>query len=103
MQALYQAELRPLPLIGTAFAKDDVALPKAQLAPDDITALPPAPDVQALRVQMLQPHINLLLRIPRRSSLPDALRKLPKRHALPPRATEERERGPGGIGLHGCK
>jgi hypothetical protein len=52
---------------------------------------------------MLQPHINLLLRIPRRSSLPDALRKLPKRHALPPRATEERERGPGGIGLHGCK
>lgn len=95
------AELRhgQFPLIGAAFAKDDVALPKAQLAPDDIAALPPAPDVQALRVQMLQPHINLLLRILRLRPLPNALRKLPKRHALPPRAVEERERGPGGVGL----
>ena len=43
------------PLIGAAFAKDDVALAKAQLAPDDIAALPSAPDVQALRVQCSSP------------------------------------------------
>ena len=31
--------------------------------------------------------------------LPDALGKLPKRHALPARSVKERERGPGGVGL----
>jgi len=46
-----------------AICDDQVALPKARLATDDIAALPPAPDVQALRVQMLQSQINLLLRI----------------------------------------
>jgi hypothetical protein len=59
---------------------------------------PAAPDVEALRIQMLQPHLNLLLRILRLRPLPDALRKRPKRHALPAGAVEERERGPGGVG-----
>lgn len=88
-----------LSLIGPAAAKDDVALPEPELRARDIAALSPAPDVQALRVQMLQPHINLLLRILRLRPLADALRKRPKRHALPPRAVKERERGPGGVGL----
>ena len=100
MRGANAVELRhcQLPLIGAAFAKDDVPLPKAQLAPDDIAPLPPAPDVQALRIYMLQPHMNILLRILRFRPVTDALRKITKGHALPAFAVKQKERGPCGIG-----
>src|SRR3989442_105140 len=72
-----------LALVGAAAAKDEIALAKAQLGADDIATLAPAANVQILRVEMLQPHIDFIARLARLDALVDVLGERAKRQPLP--------------------